>query len=138
MSHWCDCRAAMILFGVALLLPSPIFAQYASEWHEWHGQEWNGAPGWLSLPQPAFGYYYGSSYPAGTHYYPVPSYGYPYDPPPYHYGYSAGFSEGFTAGYDHGFSGGLNEAYATDYAARLYGGYYGRRAYGYPYAYHGY
>lgn len=127
----------MILFAVVVLLPSPVFAQYAaSEWHEWHGQQWNSAPGWLSPHQPVPGYYDGSSYPAVGYHYPDLSYGYPYDPPPYRNGYSAGFSDGFTAGYDHGFTGGLNDAFASAYAVRPYGGYYG---YGtYPYAYRGY
>ena len=144
MSWWLDrrkMRAAMILFGVAALLPSRASAQYASEWHEWHGQEWNGSPGWLSPPpQTALGYQYGSGNTAGGYYYPDAGYGYPYHPEPYRYnGYSAGFSDGFTAGYDHGFTGGLNNAFAGGYAVTPYAGYYyGYGSYSYPYPYHGY
>ena len=141
MNWWRDSRkmrAAMIMFGLAALLPSRASAQYASEWYQWHGQEWNSAPGWPP-PEPALGYQYGSGYPVGGYYYPDPGYGYPYHPEPYRYdGYSAGFSDGFTAGFDHGFTGGLNNAFAGAYAVGPYGGYYGYGAHGHPYPYQGY
>ena len=142
MSCWRRCRkmrTTVILFGIVAGLPSPASAQYASEWHEWHGQEWSGGPGRLSPPpEPALGYHYGSGYPAAGYNYPDHGYGYPYVPVPYPYGYSTGFSDGFAAGYDHGFTGGLNNGLAGAYAAGLYGGYYGYGAYAHPYTYHGY
>ena len=133
-------RPGVLLLGIVAILPSPASAQYASEWHEWHGQEWNSGPGWSPPAEPALGYHYGSGYPAAGYYYPDHGYGYPYDPQPHPYGYSAGFSDGFAAGYDHGFTGGLNSGFGGASAAGPYGGYYGYGygAYSYPYPYHGY
>ena len=119
--------------------PAPAVAQYAEEWHEWHGQQWNGGPGGLPpRPGPSLGYQYGAGYPAPGSYDPDHSYGYyPYPAQPFPSGYSAGFSEGFAAGYDHGFTGGLNNAFAGAYDSG-YAGRYGYGSYGYPYPYQGY
>ena len=133
-------RSAMVLFAVTMFPYAPALAQYAEEWHELHGQQWNGGPGWLPSPsEPSLDPRYGAGYSPPWYYYPDYSYGYyPYPTQPYPYGYSAGFSDGFAAGYGHGFTGGLNNAFAGaydgGYAGRYgYGGYYG-----YPNPYHGY
>jgi hypothetical protein len=135
-SRCCSTRIVAALFVIGLLPPAPALARYAEEWHEPHGQQWGGGPGWSSLPaEPALSYQYGSGYPVAGYYYPDHSYGsYPYRLQPFPYGYSAGFSDGFAAGYDHGVTGGLNNAFANGYASESgYGAYYG-----YPYPYHGY
>ena len=135
----CFAQSAIILFATTVLSTAPAVAQYAGEWHEWHGQQWNGGPGGLPPPpDPALGSRYGGGYPAPGYYYSDHSYGYyPNRPQPYPNGYSAGFSDGFAAGYDHGFTGGLNNGSATAYDGG-YAGRYGYGGYGYPSPYHGY
>ncbi len=130
---WPSCRHAMrnamVLFAITTLSSAPALAQYAEEWHEWHGQQ---GPDWLPPPAvPSLGLQYGAGYPAPGYYYPDHSYGYDtYPAQRYSYGYSAGFSDGFAAGYDHGFTGGLNNAFADTYDGGYadphgYSGYYG-------------
>ena len=127
----CSAWNAVILFALTALPTAPAVAQYAGEWHEWHGQQWSGGPGGLPPPPyPTPGSPYGIGYPTPGYYYSDHTYGYLQ---PYPYGYSAGFSEGFAAGYDQGFTGGLNNA-----SAGAYGGYAGQYDYyGYP-SHHGY
>src|SRR3954447_23221345 len=135
----CSARSAIILVAITVLPPAPAVAQYAEEWHEWHGQQWNGGPSGLPPPPgPSLGYQYGTGYPAPGSYDPDHSYGYyPYPAQPYPYGYSAGFSEGFAAGYDHGFTGGLNNAFAGAYDSG-YAGRYGYGGYRYPHPHTGF
>ena len=129
----------MVLFAILVLSPAAL-AQYAEEWHEWHGQQWNGGPGWFPPPtEPSLDSQYGGGYAAPGYYYPDHSSGYySYHPQTYPYEYSAGFSAGFAAGYEHGFTGGLNNAFAGAYD----GGYAGRYGYagyyGYPNPYRSY
>ena len=73
----CSARSAIILFAITVLPSAPAVAQYAGEWHEWQGQQWNGGPGGLPPPPaPALGSQYARGYPAPGYYYSDRSYGY--------------------------------------------------------------